>query len=315
MESEKLAIAKQFILPRALENHGLAPEHLEVSEAAVGQIIRQYTREAGVRNLEREISRLCRKAVRKLETTPSLISLRIEKADLDSYLGVSKFREEKLDHLDEIGIATGLAWTAVGGEVLQIEVSSVRGKGNVQITGQLGDVMQESAKAALTYIRSRADEFGLPEDYFSTHDIHVHVPEGGIPKDGPSAGITMTMSILSAVTKRPAVRSVGMTGEITLRGRVLPIGGLKEKILAAKRSGLRAVLYPIENQRDLKEIEPDLYSGLDLVPVFHTDEVIPYVLPQLRLGETAISLQHPDKSARSASAREVPPTAQITISH
>lgn len=286
-EDEKTAIARGFIIPRSLENHGLTTHDVNLSDQGLQLIIRRYTREAGVRNLEREISKVFRKVVKRIELNPAEQKpFAITEENLETFLGASRFRDERFDQVDEVGIATGLAWTPTGGEVLHIEVACVPGKGKIQITGQLGEVMQESAKAAITYIRSRSKEFGIPDQYFSEHDIHIHVPEGAIQKDGPSAGITLTTAVLSAVLGRKVNRSLAMTGEVTLRGRVLPIGGLKEKILGAKRVGIHTVIYPLENQKDLREIEDNILSGMKLIPVFNVDEVLEAALG-LRVRATA----------------------------
>ncbi len=277
-EDEKTEIASHFILPKELKNHGLSPESVSISEAALRTIIRSYTRESGVRSLEREISKLLRKLVRKISTQPDFKNVHIEASDLTPFLGVPRYRQSAIEKSDEVGLATGLAWTPSGGEVLNVEASVLPGKGNIQITGQLGDVMQESAKAALSYIRSLAGRLQLPENYFSNKDIHIHVPEGAIPKDGPSAGITMATAILSTVMQLPVSRLVGMTGEITLRGRVLPIGGLKQKLMAAQRAGLKTVLFPVDNEKDLTEIEDGVKKGLELIPIFHMDEVLDQAL-------------------------------------
>lgn len=302
-ESEKLEIARGFIIPKAFENHGLTSENLVLTDEGLRTIIRKYTKESGVRSLEREIQKVCRKVVREIETQPSPKIIEVTASNLAKYLGVEKYRSESLIESVEAGIATGLAWTPTGGEVLSVEATTVPGKGQIQITGQLGEVMQESAKAAITYIRSRADDYGLAPDYFSHHDIHVHVPEGAMPKDGPSAGITLCVAVLSSILGKPANQLIGMTGEVTLRGRVLPIGGLKEKLLGAKRAGVKTILYPLENQRDIQELEPSIIEGLDLHPVYHVDEVIELSLGLVRKSKSDESGM---KVGRSESIREVP---------
>ncbi len=277
-EEEKVAIARNFILPKALANHGLQLSDVEISNDVLRQIIRGYTREAGVRSLEREISKVLRKVVKRVEIDKTPLPQPVLSENLLEWLGAPKFKEDVFSKVDEAGVATGLAWTPTGGEVLHIEATAVTGTGKVEITGQLGSVMQESAKAAITYIRSRAKDFGIADNFFAKHDLHIHVPEGGIPKDGPSAGITLTCAVLSAITGAPIKRSVAMTGEVTLRGKVLAIGGLKEKILAAKRAGIHDILYPLENQKDLREIDPVLLQDMHLIPVATADEVIHLVV-------------------------------------
>lgn len=273
-EAEKLNIASQYLLPKQLKNNGLKPKECEVSEAAILDVVRYYTREAGVRNLEREISKLCRKVVRKIvaEDNPSK-HIQIDAVDLEKYLGVRKFRFGQAGEEDRVGQVTGLAWTEVGGEVLTIEAAVMPGKGKVIRTGQLGDVMQESIQAAMTVVRHRAAALGISDEFFEKHDIHVHVPEGATPKDGPSAGIGMCTTLVSVLTNIAVRKDVAMTGEITLRGEVLPIGGLKEKLLAAKRAGIKHVIIPDENSRDLKEIPENILEGLDIHAVKWIEEV------------------------------------------
>ncbi len=284
-EDEKLEIAKRYLIPRQLKEHGLTAEHLELSDEAVRNVINRYTREAGVRNLEREIATVCRKVARRVAEghTDKVV---VEAAHLSQYLGPWRFRQEIRDEDDEVGVATGLAWTPTGGDVLFIETSCVPGRGRLTLTGSLGEVMQESAKAALTYARSRAEQLGLPTDFHEKCDIHVHVPAGAIPKDGPSAGVTMTVSIISALAKLPVHKEVGMTGEVTLRGKVLPIGGLKEKVLAAHRAGLEIVLIPQENEKDVEEIPSQIRQDLKIIPVRHVDEVLNIALWRERRPET-----------------------------
>ena len=272
-ENEKLEIAKRYLLPRELKEHGVTDEHIEITEGALRELINRYTREAGVRNLEREIATICRKVARRVaEGLTDKVTVR--KEDVPSYLGPWRFRQEIRDEDDEVGVATGLAWTPTGGEVLFVETSCVPGRGQLTLTGQLGEVMQESAKAALTYARSRAEHLGLPPNFHEKCDIHVHVPAGAIPKDGPSAGITLATSIISSLCRQPVHKEVGMTGEITLRGKVLPIGGLKEKVLAAHRAGLETILFPKENEKDLEEIPAQVRQELKMIPVDHMDQVL-----------------------------------------
>jgi len=275
IEGEKLQIAKRFLVPKQVEANGLKDEYIGFSDAAILELIRYYTRESGVRGLERELASICRKVAREVvKAGDKAGKARITPAKVRKLLGVHKYRFGKVEEDDRVGVTTGLAYTEVGGELLQTEVSVTPGKGKVQVTGRLGDVMQESATAALSYIRSRAKQLGLVRDFYSKIDIHIHVPEGATPKDGPSAGITMATSIASALTRVPVKASVAMTGEITLRGRVLPIGGLKEKMIAAHRGGIETILIPKDNEKDLAEIPPNVKRDLEIIPVEHMDDVL-----------------------------------------
>jgi ATP-dependent Lon protease len=276
-EQEKLHIAQKFLVPRQLRENGLVPERLQFSEEAILEIIRRYTREAGVRNLEREIGAVCRKVARRV-ATDSEGPIAVAAGQLHDYLGPVRFRYEVAEEADGVGVATGLAWTQAGGDILFVEATPISGKGNLILTGKLGEVMQESARASLTYARSRAASLGIDEDFYEKNDIHIHVPAGAIPKDGPSAGITMTIALISALTKRPVIREIGMTGEITLRGKVLPVGGIKEKVLAAHRAGLRKVILPKENEKDLEEIPEEIREKLKFIPVDNVDQVLEIVL-------------------------------------
>ena len=276
-EDEKVEIAKRHLLPKQSEAHGLKKDEWSVSDDALHELVRTYTREAGVRNLEREIATLARKAVKDIVTNKTK-KVTITKSNLEKFSGVPKFRFGETESEDMVGVVTGLAWTEVGGDILTIESVLLPGKGTIKQTGKLGDVMQESVQAAYSYIRSRAVQFGIKPPYFDKHDIHVHVPEGATPKDGPSAGIAMATTIVSAITGIPIRRDIAMTGEITLRGRVLPIGGLKEKLLAALRAGLTTVIIPKDNEKDLVEIPDNVTKGLKIVPVSHVDEVIALAL-------------------------------------
>jgi ATP-dependent Lon protease len=275
IESEKLQIARRFLVPKVIEANGLDETKVQFSDAALLEIIRYYTRESGVRNLEREISSICRKVAREVVKAGEDATLtRITPAKVKKLLGVWKFRFGKAESEDLIGVCTGLAFTEVGGELLQTEVSVTRGRGKLQVTGRLGEVMQESANAALSYIRSRAKQLGLTSDFYSKVDLHIHVPEGATPKDGPSAGITIATTIASALTRIPIRSSVAMTGEITLRGRVLPIGGLKEKMIAAHRGGIETLVIPKDNEKDLADIPANIKRDLTIIPVEHMDEVL-----------------------------------------
>ena len=278
-EDEKVEIARRHLIPKQLENHGLKEKEWELDEAALQMMIRRYTREAGVRNLERELATLARKAVKELVTSKKR-KIKISEKNLPDFLGVPKFRFGEAEREDQVGVVTGLAWTEVGGELLTIEGLMMPGKGKMTVTGNLRDVMKESISAAASYAKSRAIEFGIEPPKFDLKDIHVHVPEGATPKDGPSAGIGMATAIVSLMTGIPVHKDIAMTGEITLRGRVLPIGGLKEKLLAALRGGIKKVLIPEDNAKDLAEIPDNVKSGLDIVPVSTVDEVMKHALTQ-----------------------------------
>ncbi len=282
MESEKLAIAKQYLVPKQLAANGMTAEQLEFSDNALLHIIRRYTREAGVRNLERELASVCRKVatdiVRRGQQEAAAHKIKIDKASVEKYIGVPKFRYGTAEEKNKIGITTGLAWTEVGGELLFIEVAVMPGKGELIITGKLGEVMKESARAAMSYVRSRAQLLGLDKDFYQLIDLHIHVPEGAIPKDGPSAGIAITTSIISALTRVEVKKDIAMTGEITLRGRVLPIGGLKEKIFAAHRGLISTVIIPRDNEKDLKDIPDKILKDITIVMAEHMDEVIQLAL-------------------------------------
>ena len=273
-ENEKLHIAKEHLIRKQRKKNGLNGRQLMFTEGALKKIIHSYTREAGVRQLEREIGEVCRKAARKFLTDSELKSLRIKESDLTEYLGIEKVHYERAADHDDIGIVRGLAWTSVGGDTLEVEVNIMPGKGKIQLTGQMGDVMKESAQAGLSYIRSVADNYHVAGNYFDEHDIHIHIPEGAVPKDGPSAGITMTTGMLSAITLKKVRADLAMTGEVTLRGRVLPIGGLKEKLLAAKQAGIRQVLVPEKNRPDVAELSAEITDGLRITYVSQMDEVI-----------------------------------------
>ena len=272
-EEEKLEIAKQYLLSKQLKENGLKPSKLNVPEKVLVRLIREYTREAGVRGLERTIATLCRKAARQIVQNKKK-SIRVTEKNLETYMGIPRFRHLPSEQKDQVGVSTGLAWTEVGGDVLPVEVSVLTGKGTLLLTGKLGEVMRESAQAGVSYIRSRAAELGIEEDFHAQKDLHIHLPEGAIPKDGPSAGITMATAVISALTGRAVRGDLAMTGEITLRGRVLPVGGIKEKVLAAHRLGIRTIILPKENRRDLEDIPADIRKELRFVEVEHMDEVL-----------------------------------------
>ncbi len=302
-EDEKIEIAKKHLIPHAVTKHGLKPEEWSIEDEALITLIRRYTREAGVRNLERELSNLIRKAVKELMTSKKK-AIAVTPDNLADFLGVPKYRYGEVESEDQIGVVTGLAWTDVGGELLTIEAAMMPGKGRMTVTGNLRDVMKESISAAASYVRSRAVAFGIEPPLFDKRDIHVHVPEGATPKDGPSAGVAMVAAIVSVMTGIPVRRDVAMTGEITLRGRVLPIGGLKEKLLAAQRGGIKTVLIPEENAKDLAEINESIKKGLDIVPVTRMDEVLERALT--RKPEPITWDEEAARLAEAAAAKEKP---------
>ena len=272
-ENEKLHIAKEHLLAKQMERNGIRPEQLAITDKAMAKIISGYTREAGVRNLERKLGEICRKAARPLYEGEKE-KIKVTEQNLEKFLGKEKYSFDKKNDTDEVGIVRGLAWTSVGGDTLEIEVNIMPGKGEFQLTGQLGDVMKESAQAGISYIRSVSEEYHIPKKFFQENDIHIHIPEGAVPKDGPSAGITMATAMLSAITKTPVRADVAMTGKITLRGRVLPIGGLKEKTLAAKNAGIKTICVPKKNEKDIDEISPEIKKGLKIVFVEQMKDVL-----------------------------------------
>ena len=278
-EEEKVKIAEKYLVPKQMKAHGLKPKNFFISEKTLRDVINYYTRESGVRNLEREIGSLCRKVARKIVSKKG-DSFRITTASLENYLGKKKFHYDVVEGESEVGVTTGMAWTQVGGDTLFIETAVVPGNGKIQLTGQLGDVMQESAKAAITYIRSIAAEYGIAEDFYKKYDLHVHVPEGAVPKDGPSAGVTMFTSVISALTNKPVRKDVAMTGEITLRGKVLPVGGIKEKVLAAHRAGIKTILLPRENEADIEDIPLNVRKLLKFVLLDHAKEALQYAFAE-----------------------------------
>jgi len=296
-EPEKLEIAKRFLVPKQREATGLKEGNLAFEDEAIVGVIRNYTRESGVRNLEREIANISRKVARKVVQDGRDLKMVVGPDDLREYLGVIKFRDTKAEEKNEVGLATGLAWTEVGGQILNIEATVMTGKGKQTLTGKLGDVMQESAQAALSYVRSRTSRLGLPADFYRRVDIHIHIPEGAIPKDGPSAGITLATAMVSALTKIPVDRDIAMTGEITLRGKVLPIGGVKEKILAAHRAGIRTVLLPRDNEKDLSEIPENIQEDLAIKFVETMDEVLDLALERKIEGIAALAAE-PEEARR-----------------
>jgi ATP-dependent Lon protease len=292
-EDEKINIAKRYLVPKQKKNNGLKDGELTLSGGAIQDIIRYYTREAGVRNVEREVAKICRKVVKEKVSDARKGNSRVTPRQLQKYLGVQRFRFGRIDQEDRIGQVVGLAWTEVGGDLLTIEAAIIPGKGKSQYTGQLGEVMQESIRAAMTVVRSRANLLGIAEDFYQKNDIHIHVPDGATPKDGPSAGVGMCTAMVSALTKIPVRSEVAMTGEITLRGEVLPIGGLKEKLLAALRGGIKIVLIPDENERELTEIPANIKQHLDIRAVKWIDEVL------------EVALTHSPESADGKKSEEI----------
>jgi ATP-dependent Lon protease len=289
-EHEKYNIAKEFLIPKQIKLNGLTEEQITITKKAVYTIVGRYTREAGVRNLEREISAICRKVARKIVKEDDQDVIRVGHSAIAKYLGPPRFRSTEIEDENQVGMVTGMAWTQVGGELLFVETLTMPGKGHVTVTGKLGDVMKESAQAAVSFVRSRAQHLGIDTKFYRKLDLHIHIPEGAIPKDGPSAGIAMCTAVVSALTKRAAHRDVAMTGELTLRGRVLPIGGLKEKILAAHRGGIKKIIIPKQNEKDLKDIPKSISNKLEIITVEHIDEVLPHALV-LAPGETLFSEQ------------------------
>jgi ATP-dependent Lon protease len=285
LDYDKKEIARRHILPKQMMEHGLKEKAIEIPDASLMKIVREYTREAGVRNLEREIASVCRKIAKEIVQEKKSkkgkkkkkVPLIVDEKRIEQYLGVPKFRARLAEKKPRIGSVTGLAWTSVGGEILEVDVTVMRGPERLTLTGQLGDVMKESAHAALSYIRSNAKKLKLPADFFTKKEVHIHLPEGAIPKDGPSAGITMAMAMISVFRGIPARADIAMTGEITLRGNVLPIGGLNEKLIAAKRNGIMTILIPAENQKDLVEIQDKVKDGLKIIPIETIEQAIPYV--------------------------------------
>ena len=278
-EEEKVKIAQQYLIPKQVKAHGLKPKNFSITEKALRDLINYYTRESGVRNLEREIGSLCRKVARKIVTKKGT-GFRISPASLEKYLGKKKYRYDIVEGESEIGVVTGMAWTQVGGDTLFIETALVPGSGKIQLTGQLGDVMQESAKAAITYIRSIAADYNIEEEFYKKYDLHVHVPEGAVPKDGPSAGVTMFTSVMSALTDTPVRKDVAMTGEITLRGKVLPVGGIKEKVLAAHRAGIKTILLPRENEADIEDIPQAVRKQLEFILLDRAASALEYAFAE-----------------------------------
>jgi len=307
-EQEKVEIAKQFLVKKQMLQAGLTDKNIKFSDEAISGLIRSYTREAGVRNLEREIGNICRKIARKVVKEGADYNIAIAQDNVNDYLGVIKFRDTLAHERSEVGLVTGLAWTEVGGSILSTEATVVDGKGKLTLTGKLGDVMQESAQAAMSYVRSRAQRLGLPRDFYRNIDIHVHVPEGAIPKDGPSAGITIATAISSALSKIPVRRDLAMTGEITLRGKVLPIGGLKEKLLAAHRAGLFEIILPQDNEKDLAEVPENLRTAMKMHFVDTMDQVLavalerplPEPVPQVGEGAQTITPLAPPAEGSTA---------------
>jgi ATP-dependent Lon protease len=283
-EEEKVKIAERYLVPKQMKEHGLADEGIHISEGAIRDIINYYTRESGVRNLEREIAGVCRKAARRVvmnRADKKETNIRVTGGNMEKYLGKRRFRYDVIENEQIIGTTTGLAWTIVGGATLSIETTRIAGTGQLVLTGQLGDVMKESARAGISYIRSISDDLGIKKDFYKTYDIHIHIPEGATPKDGPSAGVTMCTAMISCLTGIPARQDVAMTGEITLRGVILPVGGIREKVLAAHRAGITKVLLPRQNERDIDDIPATVRRKMEFVLIEHAKDAVPHVLTRL----------------------------------
>jgi ATP-dependent Lon protease len=291
-EEEKVAIAENHIIPKTLRRHGLTTKQLKINSATLRKIIQEYTREAGVRGLERSLASICRKVASQV-VKEEVESVKMQPAMVPKFLGPPRVVRENEVKGPQVGIVTGLAWTEAGGETLSIEVNTMPGKGNLQLTGQLGDIMKESAQAAFSYLRSHAESLGIDPNFQETQDIHVHIPEGATPKDGPSAGVAMCCALVSAISKRPARGNLAMTGEITLRGRILPIGGLKEKVLAALRAGIKTVIYPRANEKDLIELPDYVKDKVELIAVSHLDEVFALVFKDKAKKRPAVAKGRP----------------------
>jgi len=295
-EEEKLGIAQRYLIPRQLEEHGITKEHLHLTDSCLAHIISQYTKEAGVRNLERELANVMRKVAKRV-AEGKIKRYQVTPRNLHHYLGIPKYVPDQEQEKDEVGVSTGLAWTETGGDVLYIEASAMKGKGQLTLTGHLGEVMKESAHAALSYVRSQAKSLGIDPDIFSKQDIHIHVPAGAIPKDGPSAGITMATALASCLSNLPVKREIAMTGEVTLRGRILAIGGLKEKVLAAKRAHIQTILLPKRNQKDLDDIPKHLLRGLQFIYVENMSEVLKVALRVKNRHKVNSSMTHGHSSS------------------
>jgi ATP-dependent Lon protease len=311
-EEEKVEIAKRHLLPKQMNENGLKDDEWSISDSALRDVIRYFTREAGVRNLEREIANLMRKAVKEIAVEADVTAIKVTVRNLGKYAGVRKYRYGETEAEDLVGVVTGLAWTEAGGELLTVEAILMPGKGKMTITGKLGEVMQESIQAANAYVRSRAVEFGIEPPLFDKRDIHVHVPEGAVPKDGPSAGVAMATAIISAMTRIPVRKDVAMTGEISLRGRVLPIGGLKEKMLAALRGGVTTVIIPKDNEKDLVEIPEIVTKGLNIIIATTVDEVLEHALTK---PLTPIEWNESDNDSRTVAADDDDSDASGVVRH
>jgi ATP-dependent Lon protease len=303
-EEEKREIGRRHLLPKQMDENGITPKDLHISKTALTAIIQQYTQEAGLRQLEREIGRVCRKVARKIAEGHKG-SIRVSLKNIHEFLGAPKVIPEEALKKDQIGVATGLAWTAVGGDVLFIETLRMRGKGNLVLTGQLGEVMRESAQAAYSYAKSRAKELGIDEDDFSNYDLHIHIPEGAIPKDGPSAGITLATAMVSALSMRPVRKDVAMTGELTLRGNVLPVGGIKEKVLAARRARVSTIILPQQNRRDLEDVPREPFKDMQFVFVDNMRQVFREALKERVVPPATASPRPQPRVPQAAAPREV----------
>jgi ATP-dependent Lon protease len=309
-EEEKLQIGKRFLLPKQLKAHGLKEENLNISDRALRKLIREYTREAGVRNLERELTSVCRKVVKKVVKKGKTYSETVMPKNLERHLGIPRFKRAEIEKKDEVGVALGMAWTEFGGELLSFEVTKVHGKGNFTLTGQLGEIMQESAQAAFSFVRGKMYEINIAKDLHKNFDIHVHVPEAATPKEGPSAGITLATAIISLLTNIPVSKKVAMSGELTLRGKVLPVGGIKEKLLAAHREGLREAILPLDNMCDLKDMPKKVMSAMKVHFVANMDDVLKAALirdiPGADNKEIPVSAEISEQKAKGEESQEPP---------
>lgn len=315
-EDEKLQIAKHFLLPKQMKAHGLKPNNLHISDKALQKIVREYTREAGVRNLEREITRICRKVVKKVVSKGRDYSERVTPRNLEKYLGIPRYKRSEIDKRDEVGVAIGMAWTEFGGELLSFEATKIQGKGNFTLTGQLGEIMQESAQAAFSYVRGKMYDLGLSQNLHRDFDIHIHVPEGAVPKEGPSAGITIATAIISLLTGIPVNKKVAMSGEITLKGKVLPVGGIKEKLLAAYREGIKVAILPLDNKPDLKDLPKKLKENMTIHFVDHMDQVLDIALVE-DISKYALAKKSAKKkgSQKEDQKEEEPPASDQPVTH
>ena len=314
-DDEKINIAKYFLLPKQMKEHGLKAQNIKISDRTYAKLIREYTREAGVRNLERELTSICRKVVKKVVTKGKSYQEVVTPKNIEKHLGIPRFKRSEIDKKDEIGVAIGMAWTEFGGELLTFEVSRVFGKGNFTLTGQLGEIMQESAQAAFSYVRGKTYELNIAKDLHKNFDIHIHVPEGATPKEGPSAGITIATSILSLLTDIPVYKKVAMTGEITLKGKVLPVGGIKEKLLAARREGIKEVILPVDNKADLKDVPKNIKEEMTIHFVENMNEVLNIALTKPLPEKRKVKKDYSAEDGKEQGEGEEQDSAKTHIAH